>query len=79
MYVWKWTYSVNMRDGGGLLSIYMLWNNNIQWFGITCIILVYNYFIGSKCFHRNLHTSRKIIKNLKCCLVNYSCIYIINK
>ena len=44
--------SENMREGGGLLSIYMLWNNNIQWFGITCIILVYNYLIGCKCFHR---------------------------
>ena len=41
-----------VREGGGLLSIYMLWNNNIQWFGITCIILVYNYLIGCKCFHR---------------------------
>ena len=52
MYVWKWTYSENMREGGGILSIYMLWNNNLQWFGTTCIILVYNYLIGCNCFHR---------------------------
>ena len=45
-------HSENMREGGGPLSIYMLWNNNIQWFVITCIILVYNYLIGCKCFHR---------------------------
>ena len=23
-YVWKWTYSENMREGGGLLYIYVM-------------------------------------------------------